>query len=44
MGTFKTDRLDYVSARRFDDGVPRDEFGLVAEGTTKIPRAITCFV
>jgi hypothetical protein len=37
LGTLKTDRLDYVSARPFEDGMPRDRFGLSAEGTTRLP-------
>jgi hypothetical protein len=37
LGTLKTNRLDYMSARPFEDGVPRDRFGLSAEGTTTLP-------
>ena len=30
-------RLDYISGRAVEDGVPRDRFALVAEGTTTLP-------
>ena len=31
------DRLDYISGREIEDGVPRDRFALVAEGTVTLP-------
>jgi hypothetical protein len=31
------DRLDYLSGRPLDDGLPRDRFALAAEGTADIP-------
>jgi len=31
------DRLDYISGREMEDGVPRDRFALVAEGTADLP-------
>jgi hypothetical protein len=37
MKTVATDRLDYISGRAIEDGVPRDRFALVAEGTTTLP-------
>jgi hypothetical protein len=36
--TVTTDRLDYVSGRAIEHGVPQDEFAVVAEGTAKPPR------
>jgi nitrous oxidase accessory protein NosD len=35
--TVTTKRLDYISGRAIEDGVPRDRFALVAEGTTTLP-------
>jgi nitrous oxidase accessory protein NosD len=32
-----TDRLDYVSGRSLEDGVPRDRFAIRAEGTVDLP-------
>jgi hypothetical protein len=31
------DRLDYVSGRSIEEGIPRDRFALVAEGTADLP-------
>jgi nitrous oxidase accessory protein NosD len=31
------DRLDYMSGGRFEDGLPRDTFAFVAEGTANLP-------
>jgi parallel beta-helix repeat protein len=33
----RTDRLDYISGRTIEDGVPRDRFALVAEGSATLP-------
>jgi nitrous oxidase accessory protein NosD len=33
----RTDRLDYISGRTIEDGVPRDRFALTAEGTATLP-------
>ena len=35
--TLSAKRLDYVSGRALEDGVPSDRFALVAEGTTTLP-------
>ncbi len=32
-----TTRLDYISGRALEDGVPRDRFALVAHGKTTLP-------
>jgi hypothetical protein len=37
LKTGSATRLDYVSGGSIEDGVPRDRFALVAEGTTKLP-------
>ena len=37
IGTLATDRLDYLSARPFEDGVPADRFALTAEGSVSLP-------
>ena len=37
LKTVTADRLDYISGRAIEDGVPRDRFALVADGTTKLP-------
>ena len=36
--TATANRLDYISGRAIEDGVPRDRFALVAEGTTTLPQ------
>jgi hypothetical protein len=36
--TVTTNRLDYISGGAIEDGVPRDRFALVAEGTTTLPQ------
>ena len=36
--TVSINRLDYLSGRSFEDGVPPDRFALAAEGTTVLPR------
>jgi hypothetical protein len=38
IGTLRTDRIDYLSGRNFEDGLPRDRFALVAEGVVDLPR------
>jgi PA14 domain len=37
LKTIATSRLDYLSGRGFEEGVPRDRFALSAEGTTILP-------
>jgi parallel beta-helix repeat protein len=37
LKTVATDRLDYISGRAIEDGVPRDRFALVAAGTATLP-------
>ncbi len=37
IGTLKTDRIDYMSGRVIEDGVPRDRFAFAAEGTVTLP-------
>lgn len=37
LKTVKVDRLDYISGRAIEDGVPRDRFALTAEGTVNLP-------
>ncbi len=37
LKTVKVDRLDYMSGRVIEDGVPRDRFALTAEGTVNLP-------
>jgi nitrous oxidase accessory protein NosD len=37
LRTVKADRIDYLSGREFEDGVPRDRFAFVAEGTVHLP-------
>jgi parallel beta-helix repeat protein len=36
--TLATDRLNYISGRSFEEGLPRDRFALVAETETTLPR------
>ena len=35
--TARTNRLDYISGRTIEDGVPRDRFALTAEGVADLP-------
>ncbi|HET7219307.1 MAG TPA: right-handed parallel beta-helix repeat-containing protein [Vicinamibacterales bacterium] len=35
--TIAVDRLDYLSGRALEEGLPRDRFALVAEGTAALP-------
>ena len=37
LKTSTTDRLDYISGGAVEEGVPRDRFALVAEGTAAVP-------
>ena len=37
LGTRRTDRLDYLSARPFENGIPADRFALIAEGSAALP-------
>jgi parallel beta-helix repeat protein len=37
IGTLRTNRLDYVTARPFENGVPADHFALVADGSAALP-------
>ena len=37
IGTLRTNRLDYVTARPFEDGIPADRFALVADGSAALP-------
>jgi parallel beta-helix repeat protein len=37
LKTARTDRLDYISGRAIEDGVPRDRFALVADATVDLP-------
>jgi hypothetical protein len=37
LKTATANRLDYVSGRSLEDGVPRDRFALAAEGSTRLP-------
>ena len=37
LKTLSANRLDYISGRAIEDGVPRDRFALVAEGATNLP-------
>ena len=37
LKTVSANRLDYVSGRALEDGVPRDRFALVAHGKTTLP-------
>ena len=37
LGTLRTNQIDYMSARPFEDGVPRDRFALVAQGVATLP-------
>ena len=37
IGTLRTDRIDYMSGRVIEDGVPRDRFAFAAEGTVTLP-------
>ena len=36
--TVSANRLDYISGRTMEDGVPRDRFALITEGTTTLPQ------
>ncbi|MBA3886981.1 MAG: hypothetical protein H0X67_14810 [Acidobacteria bacterium] len=38
LRTLRANRIDYLSGREFEDGLPRDRFALVAEGTVDLPR------
>jgi nitrous oxidase accessory protein NosD len=38
LKTVTADRLDYLSGRNIEDGVPRDRFAFVAEGIVDLPR------
>jgi hypothetical protein len=37
LKTVAADRLDYLSGRAIEDGVPSDRFAIVAEGTAAVP-------
>jgi len=37
IGTLRSDRLDYMSGRAVEEGVPRDRFALTATGTVDLP-------
>ena len=37
INSVKTDRIDYLSGGVIEDGVPRDRFAFVAEGTVDLP-------
>ena len=37
LRTFKADRIDYLSGGTLEDGLPRDRFAIVAEGTVDLP-------
>jgi nitrous oxidase accessory protein NosD len=37
LKTVKVDRLDYMSGRTIEEGVPRDRFAFVAEGRVNLP-------
>ena len=38
LKTLKAERVDYLSGGSLEEGVPRDRFALVAEGTVALPR------
>lgn len=37
IATFDSNRIDYLSGGVIEDGIPRDRFAFVAEGTTNLP-------